>query len=316
MKKGLFLCFIIILIIINIYKITILNNLNNQIENLINKVENVDQSEYFFLYNDLQKEIFTSNYVYEELTEEIIEDKIGMLTRTKVENEEALVLTEQDLTNIKNKNNQIEKKILQIELQKKEMEQKKLITNFPTYNQFPNYPTGCESVALYILLKYYNIDVTVEDIVNNLKKGALPYKSNNYFIGGDPEHEFIGNPKYSYSYGVYNEPIANVGKVYKSNIISKTNFDFDEVLKLVKQNKPVIVWTTINLSNPFISISWYTATGKKVDWISGEHAMVVFGMENNQVIVSDPYTGTIRYFDKDLFKLRYNYLGKRAIYYE
>ena len=36
---------------------------------------------------------------------------------------------------------------------------------------------------------------------------------------------------------------------------------------------------------------------------------------DSQIIVSDPYTGTIRYFDKELFKSRYNYLGKRALYY-
>ena len=44
--------------------------------------------------------------------------------------------------------------------------------------------------------------------------------------------------------------------------------------------------------------------------------MVIFGVSDNKVIASDPYTGTIRYFDKNLFESRYNYLGKRVIYYE
>ena len=40
------------------------------------------------------------------------------------------------------------------------------------YRQHPDYPTGCESAALYILLKYYNVNVTMEEIVNALPKGA------------------------------------------------------------------------------------------------------------------------------------------------
>ena len=42
------------------------------------------------------------------------------------------------------------------------------------YCQHPDYPTGCESAALYILLKYYNVNVTMEQIVNKLPKGPLP----------------------------------------------------------------------------------------------------------------------------------------------
>ena len=45
-----------------------------------------------------------------------------------------------------------------------------MINNFPTYSQFPNYPNGCESIALYTLLKYYKVNVTPDAIVNKLKK--------------------------------------------------------------------------------------------------------------------------------------------------
>ena len=34
------------------------------------------------------------------------------------------------------------------------------------YYQHPDYPTGCESVALYILLQYYGVDVTVDKIID------------------------------------------------------------------------------------------------------------------------------------------------------
>ena len=88
------------------------------------------------------------------------------------------------------------------------------------------------------------------------------------------------------------------------------------MLEILKNNKAILVWTTINLTEPFISKSWiYEPTGEIINWISGEHAVVVVGCTDSQIIVSDPYTGTIRDFDKKTFKKRYDYLGKRALYY-
>lgn len=309
LKKIIFVLVVITLLGLNSYQVYTLRETNQKITNLEEQLSDTKkEQEYLSLYEELEKEIG-------DITN--IEDKIGLLKREYKENEEGLVLSSQDLENIKNKNNEVEKKIIEIETRKKQEEEQKITTSFPTYHQFPNYPTGCESVALYLLLKYYQIDVQVEDIVNKLKKGSLPYKNNRNYYGGNPEVEFIGDPRTNYSYGVYNKPIATVASNYKSGVITKTNFDFSEVLKLVQNNHPVLVWTTINLSKPFISTSWtYSETGEVIKWISGEHAMVIFGVSDNKVIASDPYTGTIRYFDKNLFESRYNYLGKRVIYYE
>ena len=317
-KKVILLPIIIIMLIANIYQLNILNETSQMIKEINYKIKkNNKEKEYLLLYKELQKEIIETNTEEDQtITEENIEDKIGLLKREKKINEEGLTLSEKDLENIKNKNNEVEKKIVELENLKKEETTLAQTKKFPTYNQFPKYPTGCESVSLYLLLKYYNVDVSVEDIVNSLKKGALPYQNNNQKFGGNPELEFIGDPRNNYSYGVYNKPIAEVGEKYKSGIISKTNFEFQEVLELVKNNHPVLVWTTINLSKPFISTTWtYLETNEKIEWISGEHAVVIFDVIDDKVVVSDPYTGTIRHFDKDLFQKRYNYLGKRAIYY-
>jgi len=60
---------------------------------------------------------------------------------------------------------------------------------------------------------------------------------------------------------------------------------------------------------------WQIVDGKSINWISGEHALVVIGHTDNKVIVSDPYVGAVRYFDKEIFENRYNFMGKRALYY-
>ena len=298
---------IFILLSFNIYNLYALQNINSKIDNLNQKLaDNTSEEEYLSLYEELVHEIGDISN---------IEDKIGLLQREYRENDEGLTLSIQDLEMIKNQNNEIEKQIIQLENKKKEEEQNNI--NFPTFNQFPEYPTGCESVALYLLLNFYEVNVSVEDIVSNLKKGPLPYKNNGQVLGGNPEIEFIGDPKTKYSYGVYNKPIAEVANQYKNGVISKIGLDFSEVLNLVESNHPVMVWTTINLSKPFISTTWIDyKTGDTIKWISGEHAVVIFDIEDNQVIISDPYTGTIRKLDKKLFESRYNYLGKRAIYYE
>ena len=301
---------LIALLSINGYQLYILENTSRQIDTLDEQLEaHQNEEEYISLYEELTREIGdVSN----------IEDKIGLLRREYQQNDEGLTLSMQDLEKIKNQNNETEEQIIKIELQKKEEEEKReLYASFPTFNQFPNYPTGCESVALYLLLRHYDVNVSVEEIVSRLKKGPLPYENNGQKLGGNPEVEFIGDPKTKYSYGVYNRPIVEVANQYKSGVVSKIGLDFSEVLKFVQEKHPVMVWTTINLSKPFISTTWVDyETGDTIQWISGEHAVVIFGVDDSQVVVSDPYTGTIRKLDQKTFESRYNYLGKRAIYYE
>ena len=310
LKKVLSILLIISLLSLNSYQLYKLQNIKRQIEDLDEQLaDHQSKTEYLSLSEELTREIGDISN---------IEDKIGLLKREYQQNDEGLTLSMQDLERIKNQNNEIEEQIIKIELQKKEEEEKrKLYESFPTFNQFPNYPTGCESVALYLLLRYHGVNVNVEEIVSSLKKGPLPYENNGQKLGGNPEVEFIGNPKTKYSYGVYNRPIVEVANQYKSGVISKIGLDFSEVLKLVQEKHPVMVWTTINLSKPFISTTWVGyETGDTIKWISGEHALVIFEVEDSQVVVSDPYTGTVRKLDQKTFESRYNYLGKRAIYYE
>ena len=108
-----------------------------------------------------------------------------------------------------------------------------------------------------------------------------------------------------------------VANLYKEKTISKIDFPFTEVLNIVEKGTPVLVWNTIGLSIPYISASWKDRdTNEIVNWIANEHALVVIGYNDNQVIVSDPYSGTIKYLNRKTFEERYNYLGRRAIYYE
>lgn len=191
-----------------------------------------------------------------------------------------------------------------------------LINNFPTINQIGRYPTGCESVALTTLLNYYGVSVSVDDVISKLKKGDLPYNENGTMYGGNPELEFIGDPYSNASFGVYEKPIADVANTYKEGINVKSDFPLSEILSIVKDGKPVMVWTSMYLAPPYISKTWtYKPTMEKISWKAHEHAVVVVGYNKKYIIISDPLGGEIKYQDLSTFESRYNYYGKKALYY-
>ena len=191
------------------------------------------------------------------------------------------------------------------------------IENFPVQNQFPDYPVGCESVALYTLLKYYNVNVTIEDIVNRLKKGEKPHYEGEIMYGGDPEIEFLGDPKDVYSYGVYEKPIKEVANMFKDGIKNISGTSLDDVLKLVKKGYPVQVWSSINCLEPkYADHSWIDRrTNKEIKWKQPFHSLVIIGYSIDKVVVSDPDSGGVREFDRQKFEKAYNFFGKRALYY-
>lgn len=193
-----------------------------------------------------------------------------------------------------------------------------LINNFPVMNQYPKYPVGCESIALYTLLKYYDVPVTVEDIIERLDKGERPHIEELEMYGGDPEREFLGDPKDVYSYGVFEKPIMKVANSFKEGIKNASGSSLDEILSLVKSGYPVQVWASIDAMKPTISEkSWIDRkTGKRIYWKKLEHSLVIIGYSKNKVVVSDPDKGAIREMDRNSFEEAYNFFGKRAIYYE
>lgn len=183
-------------------------------------------------------------------------------------------------------------------------------------NQYPNYPTGCESVALTMLLRYYGIQITPDEVIQRLNKDSLPYYENGVKYGGNPEVGFIGNPYSGASYGVYEKPIADVANMYKSGIQIRSGMDFQEVLNLVKDNHPVLVWTSMGLSVPYISDGWiYKPTMETIYWKAGEHVVVLVSCHNDTLIVADPIGGRLKNYSVSLFEARYNYFGRKALFY-
>lgn len=302
-----------VIILYNIIIIKIINHnyFNNNFESKIKIINNEIK------YN--KKTLDNLKEIKESLNKDINNDKYLEL---KTETDE-LLKNITDTTNL-TEDLEHEQKILNEYLKElikdyEELESKTkyLIKDFPTYNQFPNYPNGCESVSLYLLLKYYNVNITVEQIVEKLKKGDAPFIKNGTLYGGDPEVEFVGDPRLKSGYGVYEKPIIVVANHFKSGIKNITGSNLDTVLKIVSNGIPVQVWASINLRNTYICAKWKsTSTNRYIEWKCGLHSLVIIGYTYDKIITSDPYTGKIEYYSKKQFEKMYNTYGKRAIYYE
>ena len=183
--------------------------------------------------------------------------------------------------------------------------------------QYPDYPTGCESVSLYMLLDYYGIDVKVDDIYDLLPMGAQPYDDENGVRhGANPEREFVGDPRSEYSYGVFNEPIAQVAEQFKPGVKTKKGATIDEIKAILDTGDPVLAWY---VSAPMRDImyrwSWLDENGEMVHWPGGEHAVVICGYDDTSLTYRDPNAGTTVIIDYDTFSKSFDELGGRIVYY-
>lgn len=285
----------------------------------VNKIENLEL-EYDELINNVNSLINDEIDDLDKL-DNFIDDKDSEY-RKQLEKKEELVKTKNSLTEQKNTKT-LEYNKLVNEANKKKQEQvystknQFIISNVAKINQYSiGYPTGCESVALTILLNFWGVNVSANDVVAKLPMGRQPYYENGIKYGGNPYIEFVGNPSNPHSYGVYDAPIRNMANSFKSGIISGNGKSLDEILNIVSQNRPVLVWSSMYMAVPYIGDKWiYKETGETIKWLSNLHAIVIIGYNDSQVITSDTLTGTVRYYNRKTFENRYIAFGKRALYY-
>ena len=183
--------------------------------------------------------------------------------------------------------------------------------------QYPDYPTGCESVSLYMLLNYYNVGVTVDQIYDLLPMGAQPYDDENGVRhGANPEREFVGDPRSEYSYGVFNDPIAGVAEQFKPGVRTERGVSLDKIKEILDTGNPVLAWY---VSAPMRDImyrwSWLDERNELVTWPGGEHAVVICGYDDTSLTYRDPNAGTTVCIDYATFEKSFSELGSRIVYY-
>lgn len=188
------------------------------------------------------------------------------------------------------------------------------ISDVPAICQFPELPTGCEATVLTMLLRYYGVNVTKQDVANTIVRAPLQYYKNNKSYGGNPNVGFVGNPYTESSYGVFEKPIISaINNYLPDRAENLTGKSFNQLLEVVKTGRPVMIWATIGMSNVSYTQSWRIETEEIFKWPNNEHALLMIGYDGTYAYFNDPYSGTQKKYSRKVVENRYNTLGKRAV---
>ena len=185
--------------------------------------------------------------------------------------------------------------------------------------QNPELPTGCEVTSLTMLLNHYGFGVSKLQLADIMPKFNFYYIGSELY-GADFMTTFPGNPASGSGYGCYTPCMVTTAEKY-FNLIGNdeyylenlTGTDFDRLLSYVAADKPVLIWATISMIEPYYTTTWTTPEGNRVTWYANEHCLLLTGYDKNTgtVYVNDPLKGKTSYA-MSVFKLRYNQMGRYA----
>ncbi len=186
--------------------------------------------------------------------------------------------------------------------------------------QEPELMTGCEVTSLTMLFNYYGVHADKVDLAMNYMPRLDFYTKNGVDYGADFYEVFAGNPQNPTGYGCYAPCIVETAQKYikdknlSFDVVNLTGSDFEEILKYIDDDIPVVIWTTNYLADPYNSESWITPKGKVVTWLANEHCVLLTGydMADKKVTVKDPLYGEMTY-DINKFKKIYTRLGSNAV---
>ena len=199
----------------------------------------------------------------------------------------------------------------------------KKLLNVSNIMQYPELPTGCESVALTILLNHLGYKADKLTIARDYLPKLDFYWYNGVLYGADFRTTFAGNPESENAYGCYAQCITTTANNYLNDngfsgkAYNITGTDFDSILyDYIDKDIPVLIWiTSSNLHETMLTSVWTTPNGERVQWKAYEHCVVLTGydLDNQLIYVSDPLVGNTSY-DYGRIKQRYIDMGQQAVY--
>lgn len=178
--------------------------------------------------------------------------------------------------------------------------------------QEPELPTGCESVALTMILMYEGFELEKTDIADDY----LLYSDTGDFSDG-----YVGNP-YSYEgAGCFPPVLAETAEIYleekKSSLHAEnvSGKSLEELFHYVANGIPAAVWCTMYMSyDTYLYEDGFEQDGIVYNWYEYEHCTVLTGydLENRTVTIHDPLEGIVER-DLDEFEYIYDAIGRFAI---
>lgn len=176
--------------------------------------------------------------------------------------------------------------------------------------QLPELPTGCETTALTMVLNYHGFSVDKTTIADDY----LVRATEDYPVG------FSGDP-YSYDgAGIWPPGLAKTARKYLADQNTTlwahdvSGASLEDLYGYVAAGYPVLLWVTVDYSDPSFTDYAYEYKGKTYDWFSNEHCVVLSGYSktNNTVTLQDPEQGEIQQ-DADLIAGIMDQIGDLAV---
>lgn len=190
--------------------------------------------------------------------------------------------------------------------------------NVPTICQYPELPTGCESVAATMVLQYYGEDISPDEFAFSwLEYSEDFYTSDGNLYGPDPNKVFAGNPFTEYSYGCFAAPIVNAINRNSTNCTARIITDCsleDLCSEYINNDKPLLIWATMNMKEASVGRSWYLSDGSKFTWTAGEHCLVLVGYNEYCYFLNDHMSGGTVAYPKGIVEKRFKELNEQVVY--
>ena len=132
--------------------------------------------------------------------------------------------------------------------------------------QNPELPTGCESVALTMVLKYLGFDLEKTTIADDY----LVFADRNFAMG------YIGNPHTEDGAGIFAPGLVKTANNFlEAQESEKRGFDisdtdFEDLYNYVAAGIPIIIWNTMYLEKPVPTDEVCEFEGKTYRWFRNE----------------------------------------------
>lgn len=220
-----------------------------------------------------------------------------------------------------------EKRLKEEEIKRKKEEVEKalnppksIILDVELINQLPEYKNGCEATSLTMMLNYAGINVNKNSVIEKVKRDPTPIKydsKGNIIEWGNPKLGFVGDiTGKTPGYSIDPDALAPVINEYlPGKALDLTGSDYSQLEKVLSSGRPIVVWITSKFTEPKVSHTW-TSSGVTVNSYFSQHAVLVTGMDENNIYYNDPLTGEKNSkINKETFKSVWIKMGKKALSY-
>ncbi len=203
------------------------------------------------------------------------------------------------------------------------VQEESVLLDVPFIDQRGRFPTGCEGVTATMALQYAGVDVTPEEVLEAIPRGAAPHPDGaGGYIGCDPREAFPGNPYSEEGWGCYApvvekaaEDILRERDETSLSIINLTDTPLPELCqRCLRQGVPVLVWATIDMETPVPGIVFtIEGTGEEFQWIYPLHCLLLVGEDESSYYFNDPMAGKAVAYGKWETEQAYEALGRQAL---